>query len=202
MQRWWCKTYTASSSQLVWTKICSTTGAHHLKYSFDIHLLPLSTHSKTVFLTVCDEPQNEVFIVFPSIVILTLPLQASTTTSSKKWIKNCCIHMKIFFVCKHFTYVSVTNRNFFLLWALSREETWICFFPPFTLHLFDMNSKNIRNELLIQNHCSFLSPFGPVNFMIKKAVDREELHCWESTKMLFNGASSFSTCFWELGLGF
>lgn len=37
-----------------------------------------------------------------------------------EWIKNRRIHMKIFFVCKHFTYVSVIFCLF-----LGGEETWI-----------------------------------------------------------------------------
>ena len=89
----------------------------------------------------------------------------------KKWIKNCCIHMKIFFVCKHFTYVSVTTRKFFfqLFWG---EETWI---------------QEMSYSWLF---CCLFSSFGPVNLTIEMAA-----LFFGIAEILLDGASSFATRF-------
>ena len=103
-----CIYFTAS-----FTQICNTTGArteYFVQNSFVSILKSIRSKFFSPFF-LFDEPQNEVFIVFPSIT--RLRFFPHRRVRVKKWIKNCCIHMKIFLLCKHFTYVSVTTRNFF-----------------------------------------------------------------------------------------
>lgn len=108
---------------------------------------------------------------------------SSSHSRGKKWIKNCYIHMKFRFVCKHFTYVTVTNRIFSSSWSFSggNMNSSLAFFGPhFALHyLIWMFGKGVKNELLIRDEQWFLpfqcAPLGPVNFMIKKAGKKKQL---------------------------
>lgn len=79
----------------LWTSVSNTFAPKSICYKFP------TDQKKNV------QPQNELLLFFYRFFS---PL--ASTSTNKKWIKNCYIHTKVFFVCKHFTYVSVTNSNF------------------------------------------------------------------------------------------
>lgn len=88
--------------------------------------------------------------------------------------------MKIFFVCKHFTYVSVTNRIFF--WEL-RGRGGNMNSTPLFCHLshyiiwYEFESKKwaTHTKWTMSRLLANAAPFGPVNFMKKSRARKNRI---------------------------
>lgn len=152
MQRW-CKIYKfASSSQLVWRmknlqhNRC-TSPKIFLRHSFVTTFNPSTNSFSHSFMCVMSHKTRFLLFFHPSSFFPRLSLSPSPpTTASKKWIKICYIHI----LCMQTFHIRLCHKTrIFFSPASSFEGGNMNSFFPFALHLFDMNSKNIRNELLI-----------------------------------------------------